>query len=97
PLPDLQSPTVLGRMGLSATRNGLVAAIDTATGALAWSIQLTGKIRPMAVVGPTLYLAADQEHRVYAVEASTGHRLWQFDVDGSNHLRLSGAKGAVDR
>jgi outer membrane protein assembly factor BamB len=95
PLPDLQSPTVLGRIGLSATRNGLVAAIDTATGALAWSIQLTGKIRPMAVVGPTLYLAADQEHRVYAVEAATGHRLWQFDVDGSNDCCIAVAKGAV--
>ena len=95
PSPDLQSPTVLGGVGFSATRNGLVDALDTTTGTVRWSIQLTGKVRPMAVVGPTLYLAADEEHRVYAVEVSTGNRLWQFDVDGSNDCCIAVAKGAV--
>lgn len=95
PSPDLQSPTILGGMGFSATRNGLIDAIDTTTGTVRWSIQLTGKVRPMAVVGPTLYLAADEEKRVYAVEASTGNRLWQFDVDGSNDCCIAVAKGAV--
>jgi outer membrane protein assembly factor BamB len=95
PSPDLQSPTLSGGIGFSATRNGLVAALDTTTGAVRWSIQLTGKVRPMAVVGPTLFLAADEEHRVYAVETATGNRLWQFDVDGSNDCCIAVAKGAV--
>ena len=95
PSPKLQSPTIVGGIGFSATADGLVDGIDTASGALRWSIQLTGKIRPMAVVGPTLYLASDQEHRVYAVEAATGNRLWQFDVDGSNDCCVAVAKGAV--
>jgi outer membrane protein assembly factor BamB len=95
PSPNLQTPTVSDRLAFSATRDGLVDAIDTATGTLRWSIQLTGKVRPMAVVGPTLFLAADQEQRVYAVEAATGNRLWQFDVDGSNDCCVAVAKGAV--
>jgi outer membrane protein assembly factor BamB len=32
---------------------------------------------------------------VYAVEASTGSRLWQFDVDGSNDCCIAVARGAV--
>jgi outer membrane protein assembly factor BamB len=95
PTPNLQSPTILGGIGFSATRDGLVDAIDTTTGTVRWSIQLTGKVRPMAIVGPTLYLAADQEHRVYAIEASTGSRLWQFDVDDSNDCCIAVARGAV--
>jgi outer membrane protein assembly factor BamB len=95
PMPDLQSPTILDGIGFSATRHGLVTAIDTTTGAPRWSIKLNGKVRPMGIVGPTLYLAADEEHRVYAVEASTGNRLWQFDVDGSNDCCIAVAKGAV--
>jgi outer membrane protein assembly factor BamB len=95
PSPDLQAPTLFGGIGFSATRNGLVEALDTTTGTVRWSIQLTGKVRPMAVVGPTLFLAADEEHRVYAVETSTGNRLWQFDVDGSNDCCIAVAKGAV--
>jgi outer membrane protein assembly factor BamB len=95
PVPDLQSPTVLGGIGFSATRNGLVEAIDTSTGTVRWSIQLKGKVRPMAIVGPTLFLAADEEHRVYAVETSTGNRIWQYDVDGSNDCCIAVAKGAV--
>jgi outer membrane protein assembly factor BamB len=95
PSPDLQAPTLFGGIGFSATRNGLVDAIDTTTGTVRWSIQLTGKVRPMAVVGPTLFLAADEEHRVYAVETATGNRLWQFDVDGSNDCCIAVAKGAV--
>ena len=95
PSPKLQAPTIVEGIGFSATADGLVDAIDTTTGALRWSIQLTGKIRPMAVVGPTLFLDSDQEHRVYAVEAATGNRLWQFDVDGSNDCCVAVAKGAV--
>jgi outer membrane protein assembly factor BamB len=93
--PLLQSPTILDGTAFSATTQGLVEAMDTSSGALRWSIQLTGKIRPMAVVGTTLYLDADQEHRVYAVETTTGHRLWQFDVDGGNDCCIAVAKGAV--
>jgi outer membrane protein assembly factor BamB len=95
PTPKLQTPTVLAGVAFSASSDGVVDAIDTTTGALRWSIQLTGKIRPMAIVGPTLYLAADQEHRVYAVETSTGNRLWQFDVDESNDCCIAVARGAV--
>jgi len=95
PSPMLTTPNVVDGVAYSSTMGGLVDAIDASTGALRWSVQLTGKIRPMAVVGTTLYLSADTEQRVYAIETTTGKKLWQFDVDGSSDCCIAVAKGAV--
>jgi outer membrane protein assembly factor BamB len=95
PSPLLQAPTVIDGTAFSATRDGLLDAIDTTTGALRWSIQITGDIRPMAGAGSTLFLSADEEQRVYAVETSTGHKLWQLDVDGRSDCCIAVAQGAV--
>lgn len=95
PSPLLTTPNVVDGVGYSATMQGLVDAIDVSTGKLRWSVQLSGKIRPMAVVGSTLYLSADTEQRVYAIETTTGHKLWQFDVDGASDCCIAVAKGSV--
>jgi len=95
PSPMLTTPNVIDGVAYSSTMAGLVDAIDASTGALRWSVQLSGKIRPMAVVGTTLYLSADTEQRVYAIEATTGKKLWQFDVDGPSDCCIAVAKGAV--
>jgi len=95
PSPMLTTPNVVGGIAYTSTMQGLVDALDAATGALRWSVQLSGKIRPMAVVGTTLYLSADTEQRVYAIETTTGKKLWQFDVDGPSDCCIAVAKGAV--
>jgi outer membrane protein assembly factor BamB len=95
PSPMLTTPNVVDGVAYSSTMQGLVEAIDASTGKLRWSVQLSGKIRPMAVVGTTLYLSADTEQRVYAIETTTGSKLWQFDVDGPSDCCIAVAGGAV--
>jgi outer membrane protein assembly factor BamB/sugar lactone lactonase YvrE len=95
PSPMLTTPNVVDGIAYSSSMQGLVDAIDASTGALRWSVQLSGKIRPMAVVGTTLFLSADTEQRVYAIETTTGRKLWQFDVDGPSDCCIAVAKGAV--
>ncbi|HEY8437700.1 MAG TPA: PQQ-binding-like beta-propeller repeat protein [Candidatus Limnocylindrales bacterium] len=95
PSPMLTTPNVIDGVAYTSTMAGLVDALDASTGALRWSVQLSGKIRPMAVVGTTLYLSADTEQRVYAIEATTGRKLWQFDVDGPSDCCIAVAKGSV--
>lgn len=93
--PLLQFPTVADGMAFSATQEGLVAALDLATGSTRWSIRLDGKVRPMAVAGTMLYLGADHEQKVYALDTATGGKLWSFDVDGANDCCIAVAHGSV--
>jgi outer membrane protein assembly factor BamB len=95
PAPMLTTPNVIDGVAFSSTMQGRVVSMDAKTGALRWSIQLSGKIRPMAVVGSTLYISADTEKRVYAVETATGNKLWQFDVDDASDCCIAVAKGSV--
>ena len=94
-VPLLQFPTVANGIAYSATQEGLVAALDLATGAARWSVQLKGKVRPMAVAGSILYLAADHEQKVYALDVATGGKLWSFDVEGANDCCIAVAHGSV--
>jgi outer membrane protein assembly factor BamB len=41
------------------------------------------------------YVPADAEHRVYAVDASTGTELWRFDVDSGIDCCVAVGGGAV--
>ena len=93
--PLLQFPTVAGDAAYSATQEGLVTSLDLATGSPRWEVQLSGKVRPMAVAGSILYLGADQEQKVYALDTATGGKLWSFDVDGSNDCCIAVAHGSV--
>ncbi len=91
----LTFPVAADGLAFSSTMAGLVQAMDLGTGAVRWSIQLRGKIRPMAVAKGVLYIPADTEKKVYAVDAATGGSLWQFDVDDSNDCCIAVAGGAV--
>jgi outer membrane protein assembly factor BamB len=93
--PLLQFPTVADGVAYSATAEGLVAAIDTKTGASRWTVQLQGKVRPMAVADTILYLSADDMRQVYALDTATGGKLWTIDVDGSNECCIAVARGSV--
>lgn len=93
--PLLQFPTITNETAYSATQEGLVAALDLATGKARWTVQLHGKVRPMAVAGSILYLAADAEEKVYALDTMTGGRLWSFDIDGADDCCIAVAHGSV--
>ena len=93
--PLLQFPTVANDTAYSATAEGLIAAIDLASGATRWTAHFKGKVRPMAIAGSILYLSADLEQKVYALDAATGGKLWSYAVDGGNDCCIAVAHGAV--
>ena len=42
-----------------------------------------------------VYVPADAEHRVYALDAATGAERWHFDVDAGIWCCVSVGRGAV--
>ncbi len=88
-------PTVDHGVAYASTNDGRVVAIDTATGATRWRIQLNGEVRAPVVAGGVVYVFAGSEHRVYAIDGSTGGRLWQFDLSAYGNCCIAVAKGAV--
>ncbi len=92
---DLAAPAVADGVAYTASTVGLVAALDATTGKERWHVQLHGQARAPAVAGGVVYVAADGERRVYALDAATGGKLWQFDVDSSNECCIAVAKGSV--
>jgi outer membrane protein assembly factor BamB len=89
------SPTVSDGVGYVSTGGGEVAAIDTADGSLLWRRAFAGRVRPPAVAGGVLYVPADTERRVYALDAATGGELSQVDLDGGVQCCIAVAKGSV--
>ena len=47
-----------------------------------WATQLQGKLTPPVLAGDRLYVAAVDEHTLYALAKDDGHRLWQFTSGG---------------
>ena len=91
----LFSPTVAAGVAYVSDTKGSLAAIDSSTGTFRWRIALKGTVRPPAYAGGVLYVPADGEQRIYAIDAVTGGELWHFDLDGSNQCCISVAKGSV--
>jgi outer membrane protein assembly factor BamB len=78
-----------GSVGLGVT------AIDTLTGEPLWTFPTEGPARPLAVADGVVYVPADVERRVYALDAANGTELWRFDVDAQIWCCVAVAKGAV--
>jgi len=91
----LQLPTVSNGVAYSTTVNGLAAAIDTTTGKTKWRIHLQGQIRAPVVAGGIVYLFVGQERRIYAVDAASGDRLWEFDVPAIGNCCIAVTRGEV--
>ena len=89
------APAIANGIGYSGSNPGAVTARELATGKELWRTTLQGVVRAPAVAQGIVYLPADGEHRVYALDATTGGRLWRFDVDGSNSSCIAVAKGSV--
>jgi outer membrane protein assembly factor BamB len=65
-----------------AARSGAVACNVPPDPAAKWSVDLHGQITPPVVYDGRLYVAAKNQHTLYALEAQTGRRLWQFTAGG---------------
>lgn len=91
----LQLPTVGDGVAYSATMKGLVVAVDVGTGATQWRLNLNGEVRAPVIADGVLYLFAGLERRLYAVDAATGDRLWELEVDATGNCCMSVAHGAV--
>jgi len=89
------SPAVSGGIAYSVNLAGTVSAHQTETGQELWHFQTKGPGRPVGVAGGVVYVPADSEHRIYALDAQTGAELWHFDLDGGVTGSLAVTHGSV--
>jgi outer membrane protein assembly factor BamB len=89
------APSVADGIGYTGSGIGRVAAIDLRTGSERWADAFTGTVRAPAVAGDALYVAADAERRVVALERATGGELWEVPLDGPDSCCIAVAGGFV--
>ena len=89
------SPSVAGGVAYSGSAGIGVAAHDTTSGERLWTFAIEGAARPLALAEGVVYVPADDERRVYALDAATGSELWHLDLDAGTDCCLSVARGAV--
>ena len=88
--------TVVGSRAFVGSRNGVVYALDTKTGCLAWAFEADAGVRSTPVVGrgadgsSTLYFG-DAHAQVYALDATTGQRRWKVKVEDHLDAMITGA------
>jgi len=88
--------TVVGSRAFVGSRNGMVYALDTKTGCLAWAFEADAGVRSTPVVGrgadgtSALYFG-DAHAQVYALDATTGQRRWKVKLDDHLDAMITGA------
>jgi polyvinyl alcohol dehydrogenase (cytochrome) len=88
--------TVVGSRAFVGSRNGVVYALDTQTGCVAWAFEADAGVRSTPVVGraadgaSTLYFG-DAHAQVYALDANTGQRRWKVKVEDHLDAMITGA------
>jgi outer membrane protein assembly factor BamB len=73
----------------------VATAHSATTGRELWRFELDGVVRAPAVADGIVYVPAESEHRVYALEAASGRVLWSYDVDGQPGCCVSIAHGSA--
>ena len=91
----ISTPAIADGVGYSVSGIGIVTARDLTTGVERWRIQLPGPVRAPALAQGILYLQADGQHQLVAIDTATGGELWHFDLDNSNPCCTAVAKGLV--
>ena len=84
--------TVVGSRAIVGSRNGVVYALDTRTGCVAWGFEADAGVRSTPVVdrtGNTLYFA-DAHANVYALDVATGARKWKVQVETHLDAMITG-------
>lgn len=94
-------PTVVAGRVLVGTRNGLVYALDAATGCVHWVHEAPAEIRSAISVGPadgggfTAYFG-DAFASVHAVDLLTGELRWTTTIEDHPASRITGAPALHD-
>ena len=63
-------------------RGGSSAAVVSPELATAWKVKLGTKLSPLSTVGDIVYVAAVDEHTVYALDAASGDIRWSYVTSG---------------
>jgi outer membrane protein assembly factor BamB len=77
------------------TASGLLRAVDAATGAVIWSVQMPGNMgysAPPVAVNGLVYLSAGYDQQLFAVDQEDGRTLWSTHV--ANGMDSSPAVGS---
>jgi polyvinyl alcohol dehydrogenase (cytochrome) len=88
--------TIVGSRAFVGTRNGVLYALDTKTGCLAWAFEADAGVRSTPVVGRaadgrnTVYFG-DAHAQVYALDALTGERRWKTKIEDHLDAMITGA------
>jgi len=75
--------TVAGSRAIVGSRNGVVYALDTRTGCVAWAFEADAGVRSTPVVdraGSTVYFG-DAHANVYALDVASGKSKWKVQVE----------------
>jgi polyvinyl alcohol dehydrogenase (cytochrome) len=83
--------TVVGSRAFVGSRNGLVYALDTKTGCLAWAFEADAGVRSTPVVGNSAVYFGDAHAQVYALDVDTGQRRWKVKVENHLDAMITGA------
>jgi polyvinyl alcohol dehydrogenase (cytochrome) len=93
--------TVAGSRAFVGSRNGMVYALDTRTGCLAWAFEADAGVRSTPVVGRAADGAAmlyfgDALAQVYAVDAATGSLGWKVKVEDHPDAMITGGAAVTN-
>ena len=83
--------TVVGSRAFVGSRNGVVYALDTKTGCMAWAFEADAGVRSTPVVGNNTLYFGDAHAQVYALDATTGARRWKVKVEDHLDAMITGA------
>ena len=72
----VSSPVVVGNTVVIGGRDGVVYALDLASGAVRWRARTTGKVRATPAVHDGVVVVGSWDGRVYAFDLATGRERW---------------------
>jgi polyvinyl alcohol dehydrogenase (cytochrome) len=84
--------TVVGSRAIVGSRNGVVYALDTRTGCVAWAFEADAGVRSTPFVdraANTVYFG-DAHANVYALDVATGTRKWKTQVETHLDAMITG-------
>ncbi len=89
-------PSIAGGRVYVGSQNGTVYSLDAKTGCIHWSFSAQGGVRTAVSIGPGAtknFVAyfADTNANLYAVDASTGEKIWVRKIDTHPLARITGA------
>jgi outer membrane protein assembly factor BamB len=76
------SPAVAGDVAVFGGGDGVVYAIDLASGDVRWRFATEGRVRSSPAVAEGVVYAGSADGSLYAIALEDGRRLWRFDTEG---------------